>query len=195
MEVARAVAKEMGVKIVFYEMPSSAMLGKLRTGHVDLIANQLELANDQRHADFDESSPYTYFHTVIVGRTDENNIHNLARIQGLRAAQSPVDASLALAHYARIIPAKDTEEALLFVKDKRADIAFSSSLSASEYMKKYGGALRLLWESQGERHTGFVLNKFNNAALFYINHALENLRLEGTLRKLSLRFFKENATH
>ncbi|CRF45506.1 hypothetical protein HHE014_04690 [Helicobacter heilmannii] len=81
----------MGVKIVFYEMPSSAMLGKLRTGHVDLIANQLELANDQRHADFDESSPYTYFHTVIVGRTDENNIHNLARIQGLRAAQSRVD--------------------------------------------------------------------------------------------------------
>ncbi|BDQ26342.1 hypothetical protein ASB1_00180 [Helicobacter heilmannii] len=74
MEVARAVAKEMGVKIVFYEMPSSIMLSKLRTEHVDLISNQLELSSHHRRIDFDESNPYTYFHTVIVGRTDESNI-------------------------------------------------------------------------------------------------------------------------
>ncbi|GMB95658.1 transporter substrate-binding domain-containing protein [Helicobacter sp. NHP22-001] len=196
VEVARAVAKEMGVKIVFYEMSSNVMLKKLHSGHVDLIANQLEITSNNRYTYFDESTPYTYFHTVIVGRRDQDTIHNLDKIQGLRAAQSRIDyAGLALTHYAHIIPAENTEKALLLIRDRRADITFSTSLSASEYMSKYSGVFRILWESEDERHTGFVLNKFNDVALSCINRALENLRLEGMLRKLSLRFFGENAMH
>ncbi|WP_158655055.1 hypothetical protein [Helicobacter heilmannii] len=50
-----------------------------------------------------------------------------------------------------------------------------------------------MWESEDEWRMGFVLSNYNNSALIYINHALENLRLEGTLKKLSLRFFDKNA--
>ncbi|MFD0966242.1 amino acid ABC transporter substrate-binding protein [Seminibacterium arietis] len=192
VEVARAVAKKLGIKIEFKETQWDAMLAGLKSGRFDLVANQVALTTPERQVTFDKSEPYSWSGAMLVARDNENRIQKIEDIKGLRAAQtlSSNYGELAIHYSAEVIPIDNMAQGLLLIQQNRADTTFNDSLALLDYLKKHpNSGLRPFWEADTKIGAGFIVNKGNNDALDKINTALIELRNEGVLKKLGEQFF------
>lgn len=98
---------------------------------------------------------------------------------------------------AQIIPVDGMAQALTLVQQKRADFTFNDSLALLDYLKKNpDSGLKTAWTaSAGEKlGSGFIVNKNNDEALAKISGAVEELRQDGTLKKLGEQFFGEDVS-
>lgn len=88
VEVTRAVADKLGVKVDFKETQWDAMLAGLKAGRFDIVANQVSLTTPERQATFDKSADYSYSGPMALTRQDDQRIKTLADVKGLSSAQS-----------------------------------------------------------------------------------------------------------
>ena len=194
VEVTRAVADKLGVTVEFKETQWDAMLAGLKAGRFDLVANQVSLTTPERRATFDKSAEYSYSGPMAVDRKDDNRIKTLADVKGLSAAQtlSSNYGEMAQKAEAKIIPVDGMAQALTLVQQKRADFTFNDSLALLDYLKKNpNSGLKTAWTAPAEEKlgAGFIANKNNDEALAKISGAVEELRADGTLKKLGEQFF------
>lgn len=192
VEVTRAVAEKLGVKVEFKETQWDAMLAGLKSGRFDLVANQVGLTTPQRQATFDKSEPYSWSGAMLLVRTNETRVNKAEDVKGLKAAQtlSSNYGELAVKYEADIVPIDGMAQGLLLIRQKRADVTFNDSLALLDYLKKNpDSGLKPVWESTDKIGAGLIANKGNDAALAKINKAIIELRNEGTLKKLGEQFF------
>lgn len=199
VEVTRAVANKLGVKVEFRETQWDAMLAGLKGGRFDMIANQVALTTPERQATFDKSEPYNWSGPMMLARADETRIKTLEDIKGLNAAQtlSSNYGEMAVAAQAKIVPVDGMAQALLLVQQRRADLTLNDSLALLDYLKKTpDSGLKVVWQAAGDKKVGagLVLNKGNTEALEKINQAMRELHQDGTLKKLSEEFFGADVT-
>lgn len=197
VEVTRAVADKLGVKIDFKETQWDAMLAGLKAGRFDMVANQVSLTTPERQATFDKSAEYSYSGPMAVNRKDDDRIKTLADVKGLSSAQSLSSnyGEMAEKAGAKIVPVDGMAQALALVQQKRADFTFNDSLALLDYLKKNPeSGLKTAWTAGAEDKlgSGFIVNKGNDEALAKISGAVEELRADGTLKKLGEQFFGED---
>ena len=87
VEVTRAVAEKLGVKVEFKETNWDSMLAGLKAERFDLVANQVALTTPERQATFDKSEAYNWSGAVLAAPKD-SKITAPEQVKGLRAAQS-----------------------------------------------------------------------------------------------------------
>lgn len=192
VEVTRAVAKKLGVKVDFKETQWDAMLAGLKAGRFDMVANQVALTTKKRQATFDKSEPYNWSGALLVTRQNENKINSVDDVKGRKAAQtlSSNYGELALKYHAEIVPVDGLAQSLLLIKQHRADVTFNDSLALLDYLKKYpNSGFKIVWESPNKKGAGLILNKDQTEALNKINAAILALKQDGTLKKLGEQFF------
>ena len=194
VEVTRAVAEKLGVKVDFKETQWDAMLSGLKSGRFDLVANQVSLTTPERQATFDKSAEYSYSGPMMLVRQDNTDIKALADIKGRKAAQtlSSNYGEMATKAEAQIVPVDGMAQALTLVQQKRAELTLNDSLAFLDYMKKNpNSGLKTAWQAPAEEKlgAGFIANKGNDEALAKISGAVEELRQDGTLKKLGDEFF------
>ncbi|MDG2954228.1 amino acid ABC transporter substrate-binding protein [Bisgaard Taxon 10/6] len=194
VEVTRAVAQKLGVKVDFKETAWDSMMAGLKAGRFDVVANQVALTTPERQATFDKSEPYSWSGAMMAVRADENDIKTLDDIKGRKAAQSLTSnyGELAREKQAKIVPVDGLAQSLLVVQQKRADLTLNDSLAILDYLKKNPNAgLKTAWEAPAEEKlgAGLIVNKGNDEALAKISAAIVELRQDGTLKKLGEQFF------
>ena len=194
VEVTRAVAEKLGVKVEFKETVWDSMMAGLKAGRFDIVANQVALTTPERRATFDKSESYSWSGAMMVVRSDEDSIKTLDDIKGRKAAQSLTSNSgeLAREKQANIVPVDGLAQSLLVVQQKRADLTLNDSLAILDYLKKNPNAgLKTAWEAPAEDKlgSGFIVNKGNDEALAKISAAVVELQKDGTLKKLGEQFF------
>ncbi|WP_312265849.1 amino acid ABC transporter substrate-binding protein [Neisseria sp.] len=194
VEVTRAVAQKLGVQVEFKETQWDAMLSGLKSGRFDLVANQVSLTTPERRATFDKSADYSYSGPMMLVRQDESGIKTLADIKGRKAAQtlSSNYGEMATKAGAEIVPVDGMAQALTLVQQKRAELTLNDSLAFLDYLKKNpNSGLKTAWQAGAEEKlgSGFIVNKGNDEALAKISTAVEELRKDGTLKKLGEEFF------
>lgn len=194
VEVTRAVAEKLGVKVEFKETVWDSMMAGLKAGRFDIVANQVALTTPERRATFDKSESYSWSGAMMVVRSDEDSIKTLDDIKGRKAAQSLTSnyGELAREKQAQIVPVDGLAQSLLVVQQKRADLTLNDSLAILDYLKKNPNAgLKTAWEAQAEEKlgSGFIVNKGNDEALAKISAAVVELQKDGTLKKLGEQFF------
>ena len=192
VEVTRAVAEKLGVKVDFKETSWDSMLAGLKGGRFDLVANQVGLTTPERQATFDKSEDYSWSGAMLVARADETRISKAEDVKGLRAAQtlSSNYGELAVKYQANIVPIDGMAQGLKLLQNKQADVTFNDSLALLDYLKKNpNSGLKPVWESSDKIGTGFIANKGNEEALAKISQAVVELRNDGTLKKLGEQFF------
>ncbi|MDO4696437.1 MAG: amino acid ABC transporter substrate-binding protein [Neisseria sp.] len=199
VEVSRAVAEKLGITVEFKETQWDAMLAGLKAGRFDLVANQVSLTTPERQATFDKTAEYSWSGPMMLVRQDENGINSLADIKGRKAAQtlSSNYGEMAVAAEAKIVPVDGMAQALTLVQQKRADLTLNDSLAFLDYLKKNpDSGLKTAWTAGAEekRGAGFVANKGNDEALAKISAAVEELRQDGTLKKLGEEFFGQDVS-
>lgn len=191
VEVTRAVAEKLGVKVDFKETQWDAMLAGLKGERFDLVANQVALTTPERQATFDKSEAYSWSGAALLARQD-STLAQPADVKGVKTAQtlSSNYGEMARNNGADIVPIDGMAQGLLLIQQKRADATFNDALSLLDYLKKNpNSGLKIVWESEDKVGAGFIANKGNDEALAKISAAVVELREDGTLRKLGEQFF------
>ena len=142
-----------------------------------------------QHGDF--SVPYTYDHTAILVRSDNNDIKGFDDLRGKRAAESATANSsrIAEAHGAVIVGVQDFSQAVELVVSKRADTALNSELSIADFLRKMPDVpVKVVATSTEAEEMCVLMPKGSQALKAAIDEAIESLRADGTLSKLSKQF-------
>lgn len=195
VEVAEAVAKKAGFKIQFKETNWDSIMAGLKSGRFDMMANQVGLTTPERQANFAKSDAYSWDGLAAVAREDfDKDISKLEDIKGLKAAQtlsSNYGEEVRKAG-AQIVPVDGMAQALLLVKQKRADITLNSYLGLLAFLNDHKSAdYKIVWHSPDNEYidSGLVVNKSDADALEPINKALKELKQEGVLKQLGEKYF------
>ncbi len=199
VEVTRAVAQKLGLQVEFKETPWDAMMAGLKAGRFDLVANQVALTSPERQAMFDKAEPYSWSGKMIVARNDHAPI---AKIEDIKAIKTAVMLSsnydeVAKKMGADLVHTDTMAQGLMNVQQKRAEITLNDELSLLDYLKKNpDSGLKSVWRTPREEKlgAGLVMNKGNDAALAKINTAMNELKADGTLKKLGEQFFGEDVS-
>lgn len=194
VEVTRAVADKLGVKVDFKETQWDAMLAGLDSKRFDMVANQVSLTTPERMAKYDKATAYSWSGAVALAPTDDNRYSSWDNLKGLRTAQSLSSnyGELAERFGAEIVPVDGMAQAIQLVKQDRADFTMNDNLAVLDYLKKFPDSsleIKLVAPKEEQTGSGLVLIKGDDAVLAKLNEAMAALEADGTLTKLSQEFF------
>ena len=193
VEVTRAVADKLGVKVEFKETQWDSMMAGLKAGRFDVVANQVGLTSPERQATFDKSEPYSWSGAVLVARKD-SNIKSLADIKGVKTAQSLTSnyGEKAKAAGADLVAVDGLAQSLTLIEQKRADATLNDELAVLDYLKKNPNAgVKIVWSAPADEKvgSGLIVNKGNDEVVAKFSTAINELKADGTLKKLGEQFF------
>ena len=193
VEVTRAVADKLGIKVEFKETQWDSMMAGLKAGRFDVVANQVGLTSPERQATFDKSEPYSWSGAVLVVRKD-SNIKSIDDIKGVKTAQSLTSnyGEKAKAAGAELVPVDGLAQSLTLIEQKRADATLNDELAVLDYLKnKPDAGVKIVWSAPADEKvgSGLIVNKGNDEALAKFSTAITELKADGTLKKLGEQFF------
>jgi cystine transport system substrate-binding protein len=196
VEVARAVGKELGMKVEFSETQFDAIFAGLEAKRYDVIANQIGV-NPERQAKYLFSTPYTYSQGVVITRADDNSISSVADVKGKTSAQSTTSnfAEIATQAGAKIEAVEGFTQAITLLKQKRVDVTINDSLAFLEYQKTTGDKdVKVAAEVGDKSESALTFRKDEADLQKKVDGALKKLKDDGTLAKLSEKYFGEDVS-
>ena len=196
VEVAKAVGAKLGKKVEFSETQFDSIFAGLEANRYDVIANQVTI-NPERQAKYLFSAPYTVSGGVIVTRADDNSVHSLADVKGKRSAQSTTSsfAEVATKAGAQVEPVEGFTQAITLLKQKRVDVTINDSLALLEYQKTTGDkGVKIAAKIDQPTEQALVFRKNEAALQTQVDGALKALRADGTLARLSEKYFGEDVS-
>jgi len=196
VEVARAVAEELGVEIRFEETQWDAIFAGLEAGRFDVIANQVSIT-PEREESYTFSEPYTYSTGVIVVSDDTTDIASFADLEGKTTAQSLTSNwhTLARESGANIEAVEGWAQAVALVEQGRVDATINDNLTFLDYQKQTGAAgLVIAAETDDFSRSAFVFASGSDSLAQAVNDALAKLAADGTLAEISAEFFGKDVS-
>lgn len=195
VDVARAVADKLGVRVEFVETPWDSIFAALEARRFDVVANQVSIT-EARKSKYDMSEPYSVGEGVVVTRADDDSITSLADLKGKTAAQSMTSnwAQVAREAGARVESVEGFVQAIKLLNQGRVDAIVNDSIAVYAYLALTGDTSVKIAGQAGQRsEQGFAARK-DSGLLPDLNTAIEELRADGTLAAISQRYLKTNAT-
>jgi len=196
VEVARAVGKQLGKKVEFRETQFDSIFAGLEAKRFDVIANQIGV-NPDRQAKYLFSTPYTYSHGVVITRADDDSVHSLADVKGKTSAQSTTSnfAQTATDAGAKIEAVEGFTQAITLLKQSRVDVTINDDLAFLQYQKSTGDKDVKIAASVGDSSQSALTFRKDEAGLQkQVDGALTELEADGTLTKLSEKYFGEDVS-
>ncbi|MDF3341184.1 ABC transporter permease subunit [Mycolicibacterium septicum] len=195
VDVARAVGEKLGVPVEFVETPWDSIFAALEANRFDVVANQVTITPERR-AKYDLSQPYSVGEGVIVTRADNDSIKSLADLKGKTTAQSITSnwAQVARDAGATVQSVEGFAQAITLLNQGRIDATVNDSIAVYAYLAETGDTSVKIAAQTGEKSDqGFAARK-NSGLLPELNGALQDLRSNGTLAKISQKYLKADAT-
>jgi cystine transport system substrate-binding protein len=197
VEVAEAVADELGVEVEFEETQWDAIFAGLESGRFDMIANQVSITPD-REQDYAFSSPYTFSRGVIVVNEGDDSISSFDDLEGKTTAQSLTSSFYELAEQsgAEIENVEGWAQAVTLLQQGRVDATVNDELTFFDYENAEGGdtGLEIAAETEDEARNAFVFRTGSDELVAAVDEALETLRKDGTLAEISEKYFGEDVS-
>ncbi|WP_104193092.1 amino acid ABC transporter substrate-binding protein [Cryobacterium sp. Y82] len=191
VEVARAVAAELGVDVVFEETQWDGIFAGLTAGRWDTIANQVSMTPERLEA-YEFSTPYTYSPGVIVVLADNTSITSFASLDGLTTAQSLSSNwdTLATESGANVQHIEGWAQSVALVEQGRVDATVNDKLTFLDYQKTNDADnLKIAAETEERSESAFAFAKNGTALADAVSEALATLSNDGTLAELSDKYF------
>lgn len=191
IDVIKAVGDKLGRKVEFTQAPWDSLFAALDSKRVDLIANQVTI-NDARQQKYSLSDPYTVSEGVIVTKTGNNGIHALTDLSGKTCAQSETSnwAGVAKDAGCKIEAIPGFVEAVQLLQSGRADATVNDTLAVNAFTKAKGtGVVQVVGKTGQTSKQAFAGRKDEQDLTAKINTALQQLAADGTLAKISEKYF------
>ncbi|MGV8885725.1 MAG: amino acid ABC transporter substrate-binding protein [Microbacteriaceae bacterium] len=193
VEIIEAVAKKLDVKVEYAETQWDAIFAGLDAGRFDLIANQVSIT-DEREAKYDLSEPYTVSTGVLIVAADNTDISSLADLKGKTTAQSLSSNwyTLASDNGATVEQVEGWAQSVALLEQGRIDATLNDKLTYLDYITEKPAAadkIKVVAETDDPSRNAFVVAKGSTTLIDAINKALDELRADGTLAKISEKYF------
>lgn len=193
------IGKRNNYKIEYVTANFSGLFGLLETSRIDTISNQITMT-DARKAKFLFADPYVIDGAQITVRKGNNSIQNVEDLAGKTVAVNlGSNFEQLLRNYDKDgkINIKTYDTGIEHdVALGRADAFIMDRLSALELIKKTGLPLELAGEpfETIENAWPFVDNEKGRKLQNQVNKALAEMRADGTVEKISVKWFGADIT-
>ena len=129
VEIARAVAAELGVKAEFLEGKWDGLIAGLDADRYDVVVNEVSIT-DARKAKYDFSDPYIVSKAVLIVRDDDDSIKDFADLKGKKSAHTLTSnyAKLAESNGAILVGTDGFDQSVALVLNGRADEAAAGTM-------------------------------------------------------------------
>ena len=196
VDVAKEVAKRLGVEITFKEYNVDGQVSSLTRGEADFAANDFGLA-DERAEKFSLSTPIKYsFDSMIVRKSDDSGIASLEDLDGKKAAGEPNTSYMRLAEsYGAELVTYDNatnDQYLTDVANGRTDVILNDY-----YLQKMAVAalpdipVKILEDVYfNPNETGFLFVKDHQALQEKVDAVLAEMKEDGRLKELAETYFQ-----
>jgi cystine transport system substrate-binding protein len=196
VEIAEAVAAELGVEAEFEETQFDGIFAGLEAGRFDMIANQISI-NPTRLEKYEMSEPYTVSPGVLIVTEDTTDIASFEDLAGKTTAQSLTSNWYELAEQngAKVEAVEGFAQAVQLLQQGRVDATINDSLTLLDYQKQQGpSGLKIAAETDDPSENAFALRKGSTELLEAVNGALATLREDGTIASISEKYFGEDVS-
>ena len=197
VEFSEALAKELGVKVKLQPTKWDGILAALESKRLDAVINQVTIS-EERKKKYDFSEPYTVSGIQALTLTkNKDTIKTAADLSGKK-----VGVGLGTNYEAWVkenVPKADVrtyeDDPTKFqdLRVGRIDAILIDRLAALEYAKKAKDT-SAAGEAFSRQEAGIALRKGEPELLAAVNKAIDKLRADGTLKKLSEKYFSADVT-
>lgn len=194
VEIAKEVAKRLGVEAQFMETQWDAIFAGLDSKRFDMIANQVGIRAD-RQEKYDFSDPYITSAGVLIKHVDNEAVTRFEDIEGLKAAQSMTSnyADIAKSHGAEIVGVEGFNQAIELINSKRADVTINDNLSFLDFKKhKPDAPVEIAATLDDASQSGLMFRKGSETLIDEVNKALKEMIEDGTYLEISEKWFGED---
>ncbi len=200
IDMARAVAEHMGVKVELMPIDWNTKELELETKNIDLIWNGYTITEERKQKVL-MSEPYMENKQVILVKAD-SPIKTLADLKGKSvavqegsSAQGVINEDTELlASISEVIAFKDYVTALLDIDAGRADALGVDLVVADYYMAKKAGQYVMLEETLAPEEYGIGFRKGEQAFHDAVAKAFEQMKQDGTAAEISNKWFGRDVT-
>ena len=198
VEVAQAIAEKLGVSATFVECPWDGIFAGIDAQRYDIAANGVEIT-EERAEKYDFTTPYGYIRTALVVRGDNEDINTFEDLAGKSTTNSIASTYMILAesYGAEAIGVDTLDETISMVLAGRADATLNAEVSIYDYLSEHPDAnikIVALTEEASEVSIPLRKGEENAALMAAINQAIDELREEGELSRISEKYFGSDIT-
>jgi cystine transport system substrate-binding protein len=198
VEVSTAVAEKLGVTPEYVTGEWDGLLAGVQSGRYDLMANGVGYTEERAEAYY-FSDFYAFNRTALVVRSDNDEITSLEDLDGKTTCNSANSTYQLLAEqYGATV--KDIETLDGTIEELlagRVDATLNAEVSINDYMKEQPDAeIKIVAYDPDVEKVGMIMPYGENSDTLRdaVNDALKELREEGTLSEISIKYFGMDIT-
>lgn len=194
VEIIREVAKRLGLTVNFTEMNIDGMFAAVNSGQIDIAGISID-RNGENADKFLYTTPHKYsYGAMIVRQSDDSGIKTLEDLKGKKAAGAATTSYMKVAKKfgAELVVYDNVtnDQYLTDVANGRTDVIlndFYLQSMATKALPEIPVKVHNIFYNPSEAN--FALQLGNDVLAEKVNQTLEEMRKDGTLRKLSEQFF------
>lgn len=201
IDIAKALGEKLGKKIEFQAIDWSMKESELNAGNIDFIWNGYSIT-DERKEQVAFGTPYLKNRQIILTLAD-SDIQTKADLKGktvgAQTGSSAVDAiesdpeTEATFKDGKPVTYESNNDVLMELEAGRIDAAVSDEILIRYYIsKKDPSKFRILDEDFGEEEYGVGMRKEDTDLVAAFNKAYAELKADGTLKEISIKWFGED---
>jgi cystine transport system substrate-binding protein len=197
VEIAQAIAAELGVKAEFVEGQWDGLIAGLDANRYDSVINEVGITA-ARKAKYDFSNPYIASKAVLIVRGDNTQVKTFDDLKGRKAAQTLTSnfGALATKYGAELVGADSFDQTVSLLIDGRADATINDSLSFLDFKKhKPDAQVKIVAQQQNADFSGVIVRKGEPQLLGAINKALDDIKADGAYKKISDKYFGQDVSN
>ena len=196
VDVARAVAEKLGLKIEFLTAPWDAMLAAFDAGKADAVFNQVSIT-DERKKKYEYSVPYTVVYGAIIVHKDNNDIKSFEDLKGKKNADSATSnwAQVAKKYGAQNVTVDSFAKSMELLIARRVDTVVRDNTVFYDFLKQRPDApIKIAAKLKDVAYSAAIVQKGNKELADQISKALNELKAEGKLKEISLKYFGKDVS-
>lgn len=191
VDIAKEVAKRLGVKTKFVETKWDGMFAGLDAKRFDIVVNEVGV-NADRQKKYDFSNSYIVSKAVLVVNSDNNSIKSFEDLKGKKSAQSLTSnfAKIATKYGAELVQDDGFNASIDLLTSKRVDASVNDSLSYLDLKKQKPNApVKIVATYTNADKSAILFRKGNTELVAAVNKALADMKSDGTYLKISNKWF------
>ncbi|MBQ3668400.1 MAG: transporter substrate-binding domain-containing protein [Clostridia bacterium] len=198
VEVANALAAKLGVEVEFQECPWDSIFAGVDSGRYDLAINGVDWTQERADS-LTLSDPYVYNYPVLIVKEGNEEIKTFADLNGKKTANtvSSTYAALAESYGATNQGVDDLIATFELVMQERVDATINSADTFASYKAENPDApIVIVAQADTANSVVIVMKSGDESAtlLAEINKAIAELKADGTLSQLSIKYFGTDMT-
>lgn len=197
-DIAREVAKSIGVKVEFVSQEFSGLIPSLQSKKLDAIVSQMTITDERKKA-LDFSDPYITNEVKIIVKKTNNDI---AKLEDFKGKTIGVGLGTNDESYLRneVLPKvgdftiKTYDDVITSLKDLdagRIDATINNMYALKPIVDENGFQIKAVGEAIKSDQAGIAVRKNNPELVAAVNEALKAMKDDGTYKTIFKKWFGE----